>query len=542
MKSTRHLLIYGLLLGVWLLVTGWQVEEHGRIKEAARTDLRNRSKEIANTLSAVIRAMRFRDAVLQDRLEPVLNELVNERTNELVGSSELLSIALLNPAGNPVVSAGNSINLQQKDLLQEGEHWGTASVTFVTAIAGVNVNPEGETNATVILPSFRNLTNDFTNAPRGDWREFQRRDRRPEDFHGSNVIVISTNHEGQLVTNEMPRGPEGFRGGNGSVFVQRGPGSPEPPPPPPDRFDRRRPFWLRWMSETEFNSLVKKQELHGLVMTMSTKNYQATCTYDFWLRCVVSLFAGISVVGIGLAWRNVSKTSDLQIRLVRASELNSHLREMNLAAAGLAHETRNPLNIIRGMAQMLSKQTAVSTEEIRDKSRAIVNETDKVTAQLNEFINYSRPREVRRSKIALNSAVNEVVRTLAHDIEEKKLRVETGGDPVAIEADEQLLRQVLFNLLLNAIQAVGLNGQIQISVRRAGAAEAMLEIVDDGPGVPPDQRQEIFKPYFTTNQTGTGLGLAVVQQIVLAHGWEIECLANEPKGALFRITHLKIAA
>jgi two-component system, NtrC family, sensor histidine kinase HydH len=215
---------------------------------------------------------------------------------------------------------------------------------------------------------------------------------------------------------------------------------------------------------------------------------------------------------------------------------------MNLAAAGLAHETRNPLNIIRGMAQMLSKQTGAAPEEIREKSRAIVNETDKVTAQLNEFINYSRPREVRRSKIALGPAVNEVVRTLAHDIDEKKLRVETGGDPVAIEADEQLLRQVLFNLLLNAIQAVGENGQIQISVRHMNAAEAALEIRDDGPGVPPEHRQEIFKPYFTTNQKGTGLGLAVVQQIVLAHGWEIECLANEPKGALFRITHLKVAA
>ncbi len=463
MKPTRRLLIYGILLGVWLLVVGWQVEEHVRIQDAARTDLRNRSKEIANTLSAVIRAMRFRDAVLQDRLEPVLNELVNERTNELVRSSELLSIALLNPAGDPVVSVGDPVNLQQKDLLQEGEHWGAESVTFVTAIAGINVSPEGETNATVILPSPSSLTNVFTNAPRGDWREFPRRDRGPEEARGSNVFVVITNHDGQLITNEMPRGDRS----NDFFFVQRGPGSPEPPPPPPDRSGRRRPFWLRWMSEAEFNSLVKKQELHGLVMTMSTRNYQATCTYDFWLRCVVSLFAGISVVGIGLAWRNVSKTSDLQIRLVRASELNSHLREMNLAAAGLAHETRNPLNIIRGMAQMLSKQAAVSPEEIREKSRAIVNETDKVTAQLNEFINYSRPREVRRSKIALNSAINEVVRTLAHDIEEKKLRVETGGDPVAIEADEQLLRQVLFNLLLNAIQAVGENGQIQISTQRA---------------------------------------------------------------------------
>jgi signal transduction histidine kinase len=137
--------------------------------------------------------------------------------------------------------------------------------------------------------------------------------------------------------------------------------------------------------------------------------------------------------------------------------------------------------------------------------------------------------------------VNEVVHTLTHDIEEKKLSVTTGGEPVAIEADEQLLRQVLFNLLLNAVQAVDVGGKIQFQARHLNATEASLEIRDDGPGVPPDRRQEIFKPYFTTNQKGTGLGLAVVQQIVLAHGWEIECLANEPKGAVFRITHLKLA-
>ena len=82
---------------------------------------------------------------------------------------------------------------------------------------------------------------------------------------------------------------------------------------------------------------------------------------------------------------------------------------MNLAAAGLAHETRNPLNIIRGMAQMLSKQPDL-TPGVQEKSLAIVNQTDKVTAQLNEFINYFRPRELRRVRLSLASAINEVVR------------------------------------------------------------------------------------------------------------------------------------
>jgi len=96
-------------------------------------------------------------------------------------------------------------------------------------------------------------------------------------------------------------------------------------------------------------------------------------------------------------------------------------------------------------------------------------------------------------------------------------------------------------LLINATQAVDEGGQIEIEVCRANATEAVLEVRDDGHGVAVENCQEIFKPYFTTHQKGTGLGLAVVSQIVLAHGWEIACLPNEPRGTVFRITHLKLA-
>jgi len=165
------------------------------------------------------------------------------------------------------------------------------------------------------------------------------------------------------------------------------------------------------MSEKEYQSLLEERALHGLVLTMSMETFQAATTHDFWLRSIIIILATISVLGSGLAWSNLAKTSELQIRLVRASELNTHLREMNLAAAGLAHETRNPLNIIRGLAQMISKREDAPSE-IREKTRGIIDETDKVTAQLNEFINYSRPREVRRSPLALASVIQEVVRAL----------------------------------------------------------------------------------------------------------------------------------
>jgi signal transduction histidine kinase len=134
----------------------------------------------------------------------------------------------------------------------------------------------------------------------------------------------------------------------------------------------------------------------------------------------------------------------------------------------------------------------------------------------------------------------EVVRTLNYDIEEKSIELQLQIEPLIIEADEQLLRQALFNLVLNAIQAVPPKGAIRIRASRRNNEEAFIEISDNGPGVPAENRAEVFKPYFTTNEEGTGLGLAVVQQIVLAHGWDIQCLANEPAGALFRLAHIKV--
>jgi signal transduction histidine kinase len=292
------------------------------------------------------------------------------------------------------------------------------------------------------------------------------------------------------------------------------------------------------MSEPEYKAMIEKQGVHSLLLVMSTQPVTAVCNHDLWLRSIIGVLATVSVLGSGLAWRTLTNSSDLQIRLVRASQLNLHLKEMNLAAAGLAHETRNPLNIIRGLAQMISKQDDASPE-IRKKSREIIDETDRVTAQLNEFINYSRPREVRRSPVSLGPVIYEVVRTLNFDLEEKHIKLQVQDRQLTIEADEQSLRQALFNLILNAIQAVDKGGEIQILAERDKTNEVVLDIRDNGPGVPPERRAEIFKPYFTTNEKGTGLGLAVVQQITLAHGWDVQCLPNQPRGAIFRLSHLK---
>ena len=129
-----------------------------------------------------------------------------------------------------------------------------------------------------------------------------------------------------------------------------------------------------------------------------------------------------------------------------------------------------------------------------------MKEADKVAAQLNEFINYSRPREVRRTAVSIPVVAAEVARTLI-TISKEKIVFANQSERLRVEADEQMLRQALFNLILNAIQAADGDGDIQVVAEKRGPTEASLEIRDNGPGFLPEQRAEIFKPYFTTQKT-----------------------------------------
>ncbi len=514
----RTPLVFGVLAAVWSAIAAWQYVEHVRFTEAERLVLRNSAREISRTLEVFISSQKpwwVRSEqpgfVPANRLEPTLKRLADL-------PDKLRGVALLNADGDVVLSHG-TIDPDLKGIIGAGERWDwrTETVTVVNLIDfGANVASEGfRSSPTIVLPP---------GPPRepGDDDRSRPPPRRPqEDSH----------------THDSPRNSAA----RPEVEVASPPG---PSVREDDDRDRppRRPRFGRppGMSEEAYRQMLEKRTLHGFAIALPTNTFLTRQRGDLWMRGFVVALAGVAVFGFGLAWRNQARSSEFQMRLLRASELNSHLKEMNIAAAGLAHETRNPLNIIRGVAHMISRLEA-APGEVRDKARIITDEVDRVTAQLNEFINYSRPRELRRTSVALQSVVGDVVRALDCDLEEKSIRLTVLGEPLTIEADEQLLRQVLFNLLINAVQSVDTGGHIQISSKKSGAQEAVLEIADNGPGVSSEVRQEIFKPYFTTRKTGTGLGLAVVHQIILAHGWTIDCLANTPRGAVFQISGLKLS-
>jgi signal transduction histidine kinase len=507
-KPGRKNLIYGLLVVAWLLILGWQAVEHHRVRESARASLAVRGRDITTTLGLVIRSQRrFGSIVSQERIEPALKELIK--------TEDVESVHLLNVSGEVVASAGPPLESGTKSIkTHAGEYWDERSVTLVNLVdLGTNAVTEGDggVNRIIVVPR-REAGSTNTNDRRGDWGFPWR-----SPGSGSNTPPpLAPPKEGDVKEVQGPPPSRESRGPSGRQWFGRPP----------------------WMNEEEYRTLISKQGLHGFVVVMTTQSVQAVCDQDFWMRMVVAVMGGVAVVGLTLAWRTMVKSSELQLRLLKASEMNNHLKEMNIAAAGLAHETRNPLNIVRGLAQMISKRED-ATPEIRSRSLEITNEVDRVTVQLNQFINYSKPREVRATAVDLDAVIDEVASALGGDMEEKRVRWSRTSSGLKILADEQMFRQALFNLVMNAIQAVDDSKTIEIVSGRTDSGEAYLEVIDNGPGVPAGNREEIFKPYFTTRADGTGLGLAVVHQIVLAHGWEIQCLPNEPQGARFRINHIK---
>jgi len=520
LSRRQSLLGYGILLLAWLAILAWQLAEHARVERTARVELRNRAKDISSTVGIVLRSQRRFGIISKERIEPALTGLV--------GPDELSAVALLNAGGDIVASAPTNIDLRARAATRSPELWESNSVTIINLVdLGTSVTRDLEGTEPPIVLSRENFQRPGdTNRPPPDFRG-----PPPENGHAPPPPEM-TNAPANLdaATGPGPQRIRDEREDRDGERRSRGDG------------ERRWRFGRPpWMSEAEFKSMIEKQGVHSFLLVLSTRSVQEAAQRDLWVRCLIVALATLAVTGFGVAWRKTVRTAELQIRLVRASEMNSHLKEMNLAAAGLAHETRNPLNIIRGLAQMISKRPDTSAET-RLRSLEIVTEADRVAGQLNEFINYSRPREVRRAPVALHRVGDEVLRALSFDAEEKKLLLRVTGDTLTVEADEQLLRQALFNLALNAVQAVAVGGEIEIRAVKLSSAEGALEVVDNGPGVPLEERAAIFKPYFTSTQKGTGLGLAVVQQIVLAHGWEIECLANEPRGARFRISHLKLVS
>jgi signal transduction histidine kinase/uncharacterized membrane protein YeaQ/YmgE (transglycosylase-associated protein family) len=215
---------------------------------------------------------------------------------------------------------------------------------------------------------------------------------------------------------------------------------------------------------------------------------------------------------------------------VRRSETLAALGEL---AAGLAHEVRNPLGAIRGAAQVLvdSKEAKQETEMLE----VIEEETGRLGRVVGEFLAYARPESPRRDAVELEALLRSVLREADAAGLGLATELEIAGGLPPVLGDPDQLHRSFANLVRNAREATGPEGRLRIEARPAESGGVSLRFEDDGPGVEPEQAERVFQPFHTTRSGGTGLGLALVQRVVEAHGGRIDLDPRPGLGAAFTV-------
>jgi two-component system, NtrC family, nitrogen regulation sensor histidine kinase GlnL len=219
-------------------------------------------------------------------------------------------------------------------------------------------------------------------------------------------------------------------------------------------------------------------------------------------------------------------------------QLKENLAALGELSAGIAHEFKNALATISGYAQMIRAEELDG--EASDYANRILEQTRNITHVVTEFLKYARPLDIANEPVALEPLVERVVSEVANAKPEVQVRAE--GTFSSVPGDESLLRQALLNLVRNAAEAcadavaggrVVLKGQL---VRSDGGGAQRIVILDNGPGIEREALGKLFRPFYTTKSDGTGLGLAVVQKIIVQHGGQVGARNRSEGGAAFTIT------
>jgi len=222
----------------------------------------------------------------------------------------------------------------------------------------------------------------------------------------------------------------------------------------------------------------------------------------------------------------------------RRSERLAALGQMT---AGLAHEIRNPLGVIKGSAEMLSQKLQESNPLASELAGYILSEVNRLSALVARFLDFARPQALERTPADIREVVDRALAAVAAQHTEAKVTVERAYATALpqVPMDESLCVQVFQNLALNAYEAMEPDGgtlhvEITPSLRDGGRG-AEVTFCDTGPGIPPDRRQQVFDPFFTTKKNGVGLGLAIVSKIVDEHRGSLRVEGEPGHGACFHV-------
>jgi len=280
---------------------------------------------------------------------------------------------------------------------------------------------------------------------------------------------------------------------------------------------------------------------HILSMWGHEHNYAMEQYAEIFMFLMVGLVTGV------LSDRERKRRAELQATALKLShvygELQNTFEQVKRAdrlsaigqlAAGLAHEIRNPLASIDGAAEVLD--LAGDQPELRKETVGIIRkECSRLNRLLTSLLDFARPRHPERREVDLSRVLDSVIGLVGHSAG-KGLRFhkETSGHAPMLLGDEEQLTQVMLNLTINAAQAMPEGGDVWLTINQRDDG-ILVEIRDQGTGIPDEHMDKIFDPFFTTKDTGTGLGLSVVHQIVTQHGGTVSVSRNGDKGTTFSL-------
>lgn len=265
---------------------------------------------------------------------------------------------------------------------------------------------------------------------------------------------------------------------------------------------------------------------------------------QFIILFVASVVSGAFVLFFVMLRQNyalLNAEHDRIVREVRSMEeqqrRSERLTSMGRLAAGVAHEIRNPLNSVSIIAQRLRSEfiPVEDVEEYRSLLSAVGGEIRRISTIIEHFLKYARPPSLKVSDVRLADLAADLAAVTGDDALERgiTMHIDVPGD-IVCRCDADQLKQALLNLTLNAFDAAPPGGVVRIAAGKV-RDHVRLTVADDGPGIPGDVMPRIFDPYFTTRETGTGLGLSEVHRIVSAHGGMITAANGSDGGAEFTI-------
>lgn len=227
-----------------------------------------------------------------------------------------------------------------------------------------------------------------------------------------------------------------------------------------------------------------------------------------------------------LLLRDVTRIRELEQEVAQSR----HLRSLSSLAAGVAHEIRNPLSSIKGFAVYL-KERLRSDSEDKKTADIIIEEVERLNRVITQLIEFARPLELKKETTRLSDLVWRTMKLTEAQARENNIDVifNVTGDESPVDVDSDKIRQVFLNIFLNAMAAMKTGGKLEITLTREGENVRMV-IADNGSGIREKDLPRIYDPYFTSKPAGTGLGLAVVQKIMEAHGGKIKVESVAGKG------------